>query len=208
MASELFASNKATSPTTTSSVATSSTPSFVDSSALTNSSHATSDSNESKHDDIETLVRDLTRAVKEQIPASTNSEEIQACSVPGSKRRTRSETDLLRLTIPMLDHLISTSGESLVKPRIQKVMMFGESAKGGNKTVAPVKPSDTNSQVRHLCPHPQCDKHFSTSGYARRHSRIHEKIRAYHCPHPDCKATFTRKDNCRQHQRKRHSFSF
>lgn len=61
-----------------------------------------------------------------------------------------------------------------------------------------------SKETRHLCPHPGCDKHFSTSGHARRHSRIHAALRPFQCPHLDCDATFTRRDNCSQHQKSRH----
>lgn len=60
-------------------------------------------------------------------------------------------------------------------------------------------------ETRHTCPHTGCDKHFSTSGHARRHSRIHAALPSYECPHGDCEATFTRRDNCMQHQRARHT---
>lgn len=61
-----------------------------------------------------------------------------------------------------------------------------------------------SKETRHLCPYPGCDKHFSTSGHARRHSRIHAALRPFECPHVDCDATFTRRDNCSQHQKSRH----
>lgn len=61
-------------------------------------------------------------------------------------------------------------------------------------------------QMRHMCPHAGCDKHFSTSGHARRHSRIHDCLRPFECPHEGCHATFTRRDNCTQHQRARHKY--
>ncbi|PWN36406.1 uncharacterized protein FA14DRAFT_179763 [Meira miltonrushii] len=61
-------------------------------------------------------------------------------------------------------------------------------------------------QMRHMCPHTGCDKHFSTSGHARRHSRIHDCLRPFECPHEGCHATFTRRDNCTQHQRARHKY--
>lgn len=62
-----------------------------------------------------------------------------------------------------------------------------------------------NSQrIRHLCPFPGCNKHFSTGGHARRHSRIHGSSRPFQCPYSDCDATFTRRDNCSQHQKGRH----
>jgi hypothetical protein len=59
-------------------------------------------------------------------------------------------------------------------------------------------------ETRHLCPHPGCDKHFSTSGHARRHSRNHAGVRPFACPHLGCEAAFTRRDNRSQHQKSRH----
>jgi len=59
-------------------------------------------------------------------------------------------------------------------------------------------------QLRHVCPHTGCEKHFSTSGHARRHSRIHDPLRPFRCPHKGCYSTFTRRDNCTQHQKARH----
>lgn len=64
---------------------------------------------------------------------------------------------------------------------------------------------DEDHEVRHVCPVEGCDKHFSTSGHARRHSRIHAALRPFECPHEACGATFTRRDNCTQHQRARHN---
>jgi hypothetical protein len=54
---------------------------------------------------------------------------------------------------------------------------------------------------RFPCPTGDCAKDFSTSGHARRHSRLHEESRPFSCPHKGCKATFTRRDNCMQHQK-------
>lgn len=65
--------------------------------------------------------------------------------------------------------------------------------------------ADEDQEVRHVCPVAGCNKHFSTSGHARRHSRIHAALRPFECPHDGCGATFTRRDNCTQHQRARHN---
>ncbi|UZJ54786.1 hypothetical protein CBS101457_004106 [Exobasidium rhododendri] len=64
--------------------------------------------------------------------------------------------------------------------------------------------ADGIGESRHVCPFPSCEKHFSTSGHARRHSRIHASLRPFQCPHDNCGAIFTRRDNCTQHQRTRH----
>lgn len=59
-------------------------------------------------------------------------------------------------------------------------------------------------KIRYLCPEPECQKDFSTSGHARRHSRIHTDMTRFACPHEGCLATFSRRDNCTQHQRSSH----
>lgn len=87
--------------------------------------------------------------------------------------------------------------------KIQKVML--SSGPGSRSSTSQSSSGESSSQVRHLCPHPECDKHFSTSGHARRHSRIHGNNRPFTCPQPGCLATFTRNDNLQQHRRNRHS---
>jgi len=44
-----------------------------------------------------------------------------------------------------------------------------------------------------------CDKTFTTSGHASRHSRIHTAEKAVHCDFPGCHKKFTRADNMKQH---------
>ncbi|CEH16970.1 FOG: Zn-finger [Ceraceosorus bombacis] len=65
--------------------------------------------------------------------------------------------------------------------------------------------SAVDSNGRYVCRHPGCDKTFSTSGHARRHSHVHSPLCPFICPHEGCDATFSRRDNCTQHQRARHS---
>lgn len=65
--------------------------------------------------------------------------------------------------------------------------------------------SKVEAKKRHQCPHPGREKDFSTSGHARRHSRIHDDVHPFVCPHQNCPATFTRKDNLKQHRRIKHS---
>jgi uncharacterized Zn-finger protein len=44
-----------------------------------------------------------------------------------------------------------------------------------------------------------CDKSFTTSGHASRHSKIHTAEKAVHCSFQDCQKKFTRADNMKQH---------
>lgn len=60
-------------------------------------------------------------------------------------------------------------------------------------------------ETRHLCPQAGCSKTFSTSGHARRHSRIHSSLRPFQCS--SCSSTFSRRDNCVSHERSRHRSS-
>jgi len=65
--------------------------------------------------------------------------------------------------------------------------------------VAPQKGPD--GKKRYPCSYPGCDKTFSTSGHAARHSRIHTGQKPYRCTFPGCKARFSRQDNSLQHYR-------
>jgi uncharacterized Zn-finger protein len=98
----------------------------------------------------------------------------------------------------------SSTGRERAKDykKIHKVMLSQGSGLRSRSSAS--HDSGQTSQVRHLCPHPGCEKHFSTSGHARRHSRIHGNIRPFTCPQPGCLATFTRNDNLQQHRRNRH----
>jgi hypothetical protein len=44
-----------------------------------------------------------------------------------------------------------------------------------------------------------CEKTFTTSGHASRHSKIHIAEKAVNCTHPSCSKKFTRSDNMKQH---------
>lgn len=44
-----------------------------------------------------------------------------------------------------------------------------------------------------------CDKTFTTSGHASRHSKIHTAEKGVPCTHPGCTKKFTRADNMKQH---------
>jgi hypothetical protein len=44
-----------------------------------------------------------------------------------------------------------------------------------------------------------CDKTFTTSGHASRHSKIHTAEKAVRCTHPGCEKKFNRADNMKQH---------
>ena len=44
-----------------------------------------------------------------------------------------------------------------------------------------------------------CEKTFTTSGHASRHSKIHTAEKAVHCTYAGCQKKFTRADNMKQH---------
>jgi len=55
---------------------------------------------------------------------------------------------------------------------------------------------------RHACRFAEefnCEKTFTTSGHASRHSKIHTAEKAVPCKHPGCDRKFTRSDNMKQH---------
>lgn len=61
---------------------------------------------------------------------------------------------------------------------------------------------DANGNRMYPCPLAssfRCEQHFSTSGHARRHSRIHTGERGAECP--ECGQKFSRQDNMQQHRR-------
>jgi len=92
----------------------------------------------------------------------------------------------------------------LQKPK-ESIQVRRQRRNASKEVVSPV--SDSSSppgSKRYLCPVSTCDRNFSTSGHAQRHSRIHSGIRPFKCPHKDCHTTFTRSDNCLQHQRSLH----
>jgi hypothetical protein len=57
-----------------------------------------------------------------------------------------------------------------------------------------------NKPKQYQCQTRGCQKSFTTSGHAARHSRIHTNY-TVGCPIEGCFSTFTRADNCRQHQK-------
>lgn len=83
------------------------------------------------------------------------------------------------------NHSNSTMGESDDSCSIQKIVA-------------------SNGTSRYSCPDSNCDKDFSTSGHARRHSRIHSDKVSFTCQYPGCISTFSRKDNRGHHYRARH----
>jgi uncharacterized Zn-finger protein len=70
-----------------------------------------------------------------------------------------------------------------------------------------VSPTGTNpgserSAKRYPCRYRDthgCEKTFTTSGHASRHSKIHTAEKAVPCTHPGCSKKFTRADNMKQH---------
>jgi uncharacterized Zn-finger protein len=62
--------------------------------------------------------------------------------------------------------------------------------------------SGSNSGKRYPCRFKDshgCDKSFTTSGHASRHSKIHTAEKAVHCSFKGCQKKFTRADNMKQH---------
>jgi hypothetical protein len=168
--------------------------------SLTNSSGPSLDSSTSPEDDFfpsSMLVRSFDDMAddsgQEDGTAHTANKRRSASGicVKDTSRKTPSYATLRR----------AASGDPAAKKNISKVVAkkyynVDGAARSANDAVA--------KKTRHLCPIAGCDKHFSTSGHARRHSRIHASLRPFECPHIDCDATFTRRDNCSQHQKSRH----
>lgn len=67
----------------------------------------------------------------------------------------------------------------------------------GNASGAPERPGK-----RYPCRYRDthgCEKTFTTSGHASRHSKIHTAEKAVQCTYPGCHKKFTRADNMKQH---------
>jgi uncharacterized Zn-finger protein len=94
------------------------------------------------------------------------------------------------------------------------VVLMGGPTKKTAEAVHVVKPTDrkrsfsdlssTGNPEKRTYPCPlsesaQCFKRFSTSGHAKRHSRVHTHEKNSKCP--ECGGSFSRKDNMEQHRR-------
>ncbi|KJZ79123.1 hypothetical protein HIM_01274 [Hirsutella minnesotensis 3608] len=67
---------------------------------------------------------------------------------------------------------------------------------------APSAMSDQRPSKRYPCRYRDshgCEKTFTTSGHASRHSKIHTAEKAVQCTYPGCQKKFTRADNMKQH---------
>ncbi|UZJ55620.1 hypothetical protein CBS101457_004940 [Exobasidium rhododendri] len=100
--------------------------------------------------------------------------------------------------------LSRVGGDDRERDPIQRVIK-AKGSDGVDRGFSPHGTASSNEDVRYKCPHPTCDKLYSTSGHARRHSRIHTSTCLFQCPIEDCLATFTRRDNCTQHQKSVHA---
>lgn len=99
------------------------------------------------------------------------------------------------------DHLTSVPSETSDRDPSTAAISSGPMAPARTHSR---RTSAVDSHGRYVCRHPGCDKTFSTSGHARRHSHVHSPLCPFICPHEGCDATFSRRDNCTQHQRARH----
>ncbi|KAH8663164.1 hypothetical protein BGZ60DRAFT_341109, partial [Tricladium varicosporioides] len=62
--------------------------------------------------------------------------------------------------------------------------------------------SEKGGSKRYQCRYREtigCDKTFTTSGHASRHSKIHTAEKAVPCTYKGCQKKFTRNDNMKQH---------
>lgn len=152
---------------------------------------------------------------REKAGAGECSEErTKAASQPTKARRIRGKESTKSATV---DSSASRAGASGAKSSLSPTTFTTKTAHGRFET--PHRKSNAvklpvgkriraglceKNRTRYICPSAGCGKHFSTSGHARRHSHIHNKLRQYTCPHAGCCATFTRRDNCTHHQRVQH----
>ncbi|TDZ37586.1 putative transcriptional regulator NRG2 [Colletotrichum sidae] len=67
---------------------------------------------------------------------------------------------------------------------------------------SPTSPQPERAGKRYPCRYREshgCEKTFTTSGHASRHSKIHTAEKAVQCVHAGCQKKFTRADNMKQH---------
>lgn len=85
----------------------------------------------------------------------------------------------------------------MVRPAYERPNSYDESA-----YQAPAQLDRPTSGKRYPCRFKDshgCDKTFTTSGHASRHSKIHTAEKAVHCSFTGCTKKFTRADNMKQH---------
>jgi hypothetical protein len=192
-------SHEMTSPNTASSGDISQPPSLVNSSGLSLASSTSTELDFTPRDKLERSFDDMADASGQE-DGTAHIAKHRRSESGISKQDTHSSTPTYATFCRDVAGATATPNP-VAKKNISKVVVdkygnFDEAAQSSNDAVA--------KETRHLCPFTGCDKHFSTSGHARRHSRIHASLRPFECPHIDCDATFTRRDNCSQHQKSRH----
>lgn len=71
-----------------------------------------------------------------------------------------------------------------------------------DSSATPAMPEQQRPGKRYPCRYRDshgCEKTFTTSGHASRHSKIHTAEKAVQCTYPGCQKKFTRADNMKQH---------
>lgn len=84
---------------------------------------------------------------------------------------------------------------------------YADSSRGTSYTEDDAMSTSTSSMTeravkRYPCRYREshgCEKTFTTSGHASRHSKIHTAEKAVQCTYPSCQKKFTRADNMKQH---------
>lgn len=128
----------------------------------------------------------------------------------------RRKSSLYTPFFPLIKHTPADFNTASFIPLLGRLKMNGYNALGDrvsllNESNPSIKPAKRASRrqsgfpkesgryackFKHLC---SCDKTFTTSGHASRHSKIHTTPNAVQCTFPGCQKRFTRTDNMRQH---------
>ncbi|KAJ4146880.1 hypothetical protein LMH87_001439 [Akanthomyces muscarius] len=114
-----------------------------------------------------------------------------------------SDSDAASPLTSTLGHSYATSQTASRASNTKRPLHSARSRSASNKDEIPVTSQDYPAK-RYLCrfrDSHSCDRTFTTSGHALRHSNIHTAKKDTQCSYPGCQKKFTRVDNMKQHLR-------
>lgn len=119
----------------------------------------------------------------------------------GSYDSQMSGSDAASPSTPALDYTYGSSQPSSRASNTKRPLHYASSRSTSNEDELPGTGQDRPAK-RYPCRFRDshgCEKTFTTSGHASRHSKIHTAEKAVQCTFPGCQKKFTRADNMKQH---------
>ncbi|OAA43028.1 Zinc finger, C2H2-type/integrase, DNA-binding protein [Beauveria brongniartii RCEF 3172] len=116
-----------------------------------------------------------------------------------------SSSDAVSPLTPALDYAYNSShSSSRASNNTKRPLHYASSRSTSNEDEVPVAPGAAQDRPakRYPCRFRDshgCEKTFTTSGHASRHSKIHTAEKAVQCTFHGCQKKFTRADNMKQH---------